>query len=124
MHGIIRGLLYVVLPPSECSISRVYSGGKFSIDAANGPVPGPHRVEVHILSRDLSDMKRGKYSMNDAESYTKASPASKGPLTVDIAPDKEIRIDITTQQAEGSATRLSKLKGRRTGGKGQVNSRK
>jgi hypothetical protein len=55
------------------------------------------RVEVHILSKDFSDLKRGKYSMDDVERYTKASPDATGPLTVEIAADKDIRIDIATK---------------------------
>jgi hypothetical protein len=39
-------------------------------------------------------MKSGNYSMDDAESYTKASPGAKGPLMAEIAADQEIQISI------------------------------
>lgn len=71
--------------------------GDFRIDAAHGPVPGPHRVEVNILSKDFSDLKSGKYSIDGAECYTKASPTATEPLTVEIAVDKELGINITTK---------------------------
>lgn len=78
-------------------IAHTHSFGKFSMDAAHGPVPGAHHVEVNILSRDSSNMKSGNYSMDDAESYTKASPGAKCPLMVEIAADQEIQISIVTR---------------------------
>lgn len=90
------GIVFMPEDPNA-PIARVYSTGEFSIEAANGPVPGPHRVEIHILSKDLSDMKSGKYSMDGPESYTKASPSATEPLMVDIEAGKDIRIDITTK---------------------------
>jgi acetyl esterase/lipase len=77
-------------------VAWVHSTGEFSIDAANGPVPGPHRVEVHILSKGFSHMKTGTYSMDQAESYRKPSPGAKEPLLVDIAADQEIQISVVT----------------------------
>ena len=67
------------------------------MDAAHGPVPGAHHVEVNILSRDSSNMKSGNYSMDDAESYTKVRPGAKGPLMAEIAADQEIQISIVTR---------------------------
>ena len=90
------GITFIPEDPNA-PIAWTHSGGKFSIDAANGPVPGRHRVEVHILSKDFSEMKSGKYSMDDSECYTKASPGAKGPLTVEIAVDEEIQIAIATK---------------------------
>lgn len=69
-------------------IARVYSGGEFRIDTAHGPVPGPHRVEVHILSKDFSDLKSGKHSMDDVERYTKASPYA-ATMTGDYDPESK-----------------------------------
>jgi len=76
------------------------AGGHFSIDAAHGPVPGLHRVEVHILSKDLSNLQSGNYTMDGSESYTKSSPSAAGPLTLEIVPDNEIKIDIATESVE------------------------
>jgi acetyl esterase/lipase len=74
-----------------------FSSGTFSIDAADGPVAGSYRIEVHVLSRDLSNMKTGNYSMDGPEHYTRASPASKEPIIVEIRPNEEIEIAITTR---------------------------
>ncbi|MDG2071931.1 MAG: alpha/beta hydrolase [Pseudomonadales bacterium] len=74
-----------------------HARGEFNIDVANGPVPGPHRVEVNILSRDMSDMASGRYSMESIEHYTKASPDASGPLMVEITADKEIQISIVSK---------------------------
>jgi hypothetical protein len=52
---------------------------------------------VHILSRNLSDMKSGNYSMLNAQTYTTASPGATEPLTVEIVEGREIQIDIVTQ---------------------------
>ena len=89
----------VTLIPEDpnAPIARVFSGGKFRIGSSDGPVPGPHRVEVHVLSKDFSDLKSGKYSMDDVERYTKAGPDATGPLTVEIAAHKDIQIDIVTK---------------------------
>jgi acetyl esterase/lipase len=91
------GVAFISEDPNAPIVWTYSLGGKLSIDAANGPVPGSHRVEVHILSKDFSEMKSGKYSTDDSECYTRTSPGAKGPLTVEIAADKEIRIAITTQ---------------------------
>lgn len=78
-------------------IAWAHARGEFNIDAANGPVPGPHRVEVNILSRDMSDMASGRYSMDAIEHYTKASPDASGPLVVEITADQEIQISIVSK---------------------------
>lgn len=75
----------------------MFAGGQFSIDRANGPVPGPHSVEVHILSRDMSDMQSGQYSMPGPERYTKVSPEAEVALTVEIGSGEELSISITTK---------------------------
>ncbi len=91
------GISFIPEDPNAPSIWE-YSGGEFSIDAANGPVPGAHRVEVHILSRDMSDMKSGRYSMDGAERYTRANPRTETPLTVEIGANEEVTIAITTRE--------------------------
>jgi predicted esterase len=74
-----------------------HARGEFNIDAANGPVQGPHCVEVKILSRDMSDMASGRYSMEAIEHYTNASPDASGPLMVEFTADKEIQISIVSK---------------------------
>lgn len=94
---LIWGGITLIPEDPNAPVAWVHSRGEFSIEAAKGPVPGPHRVEVHILSKDFSDMKSGRYSMDGAEFYKKASPDAKGPLTVEIAADREVQIDIVTR---------------------------
>ena len=71
---------------SNAPSSWVFSSGKLNIDATNGPVPGPHRAEVHVLSKNVSDMTKGKYSMDGPECYT---------TMVDLQADEEIDISIS-----------------------------
>jgi acetyl esterase/lipase len=89
----------VAFIPEDPSAPRAwtFSSGKFSIDAADGPVPGSYRIEVHVLSRDLSGMKSGNYTMDGPEHYTRASPTSNEPIVVEIRPNEEINIAITTR---------------------------
>ena len=90
------GITFIPEDPNAPS-TWVFSSGKFNIDAANGPVPGLHRIEVHILSKNLTDMTRGKYSMDGPEHYTKSSPGATEPLVVEIRADEKIEIAITTE---------------------------
>lgn len=90
------GITFIPEDPNA-PIAWVHSTGEFSIDAVNGLVPGTHRVEVHILSKDFSNMKTGRYSMDGAESFTKTSPDAKGPLMVEIAAGQEIHIAVVTK---------------------------
>ena len=73
---------------SNAPSTWVFSSGKLNIDAINGPVPGPHRVEVHVLSKNISDMTKGKYSMDGSECYT---------TMVDVQAGKEIDIAISRE---------------------------
>ena len=45
------------------------SNGVFGIPAEVGPVPGPHRVEVHHVSEQIPHTNTGGYSMDDAVRY-------------------------------------------------------
>jgi acetyl esterase/lipase len=82
-------------------IARAYihreASGEFSIDQPQGPFPGKHRVEVHLVSRDFSAPKAGAYSMEDAERYVHPNPSSVAPIAIDIVPGEEINIEITTK---------------------------
>ena len=90
------GIAFIPEDPNA-PIARAYANGKFSIETEHGPVPGTHRVEVHLLSRDFSTLSSGDYSMAGTERYTKASPGASVPLSVEIAPDTPLAIEITTK---------------------------
>jgi acetyl esterase/lipase len=93
---------WVTLIPEDdhAPIARAYvhrkSTGEFTIDQKHGPFPGKHRVEVHVVSRDFSTPKAGSYSMENAEKYTHPAPGSSAPILVDIVPEEEIQLEITT----------------------------
>ena len=90
------GVAFIPEDPNAPS-TWVFSSGKLNIDAASGPVPGPHRVEVHVLSKNIADMTKGTYSMDGPERYTKPSPDATEPLRVVIEANKQITIAITTE---------------------------
>ena len=75
LDGRPMGMVWVTfVPDDECSpIARVRihrdAEGIFEIPAAVGPVPGPHRVEVHHLSEQIPHTNVGTYSMDDAKRY-------------------------------------------------------
>ena len=75
-------------------VAWVHTRGEFQIDAVSGPLAGVHRVEVAILSKDLSDMKSGRYSKENAERYTGANPNASTPLNVEIESGKELHLSI------------------------------
>ncbi len=68
------GYAWITLTPDDDNAPsanvRVYAGGdgSFAIDAAHGPVTGPHRVQVHQLSTQIYD-RDGGYSMNDTRHF-------------------------------------------------------
>ncbi len=45
------------------------SSGKFKIDQAHGPCPGPHRVVVYQMATDAVTAMSGQYSIDDAVRY-------------------------------------------------------
>ena len=83
-------------PPATAYMGR-RNGGKFKIEAAVGPSVGRHRVEVHRVATDFLAPASGSYSLENAEKFTKKSPAGGG-LFVQIAPGvNEITIEIATE---------------------------
>jgi acetyl esterase/lipase len=91
------GIALIPEDPNAPIVWTHSAGGEFSIDAAHGPVPGPHRAEVHILSKDLSNLQSGYYTTDGSESYIKSSPNATGSLMVEIVSRKDIQIDIATE---------------------------
>ena len=94
---LVWGSIMLIPNDPNAPIAWTHSTGSFSIDAAHGPAPGPHRVEVHILSNDLSNLQSGEYTMKDSVSYTMASPRATEPISIEISANKELQIDIATK---------------------------
>jgi acetyl esterase/lipase len=108
LHDAQRAIRYVRhnaatfgIDPDRIGMLGFSAGGHLASAAAIGLSagdPGASDPIDRVSSRpDFSDLKSGKYSMDDVEHYTKASPGAAGPLTVEIAADKDIRIDIATK---------------------------
>ncbi|MDE0349177.1 MAG: alpha/beta hydrolase [Gammaproteobacteria bacterium] len=75
LDGKPMGMAWVTFLPDDerAPIARVRihrdSNGAFEIPADVGPVPGPHRVEVHHVSEQIPHTNTGGYSMDDAVRY-------------------------------------------------------
>ena len=83
-------------PPATAYMGR-RAEGKFEIAAAVGPAVGRYRVEAHRVAADFSAPTSGAYSLEDAEKFTKSSPAGDA-IVVQIAPGvNELKIEIATQ---------------------------
>ena len=65
---------------------RVHSGsdGSFAIAADQGPVPGPHRIEVHQLSTQIYD-RDGGYTLDNARRFE---------LRADIQADATLELNL------------------------------
>ncbi len=72
LDGEPMGMVWVTFLPDDenAPIARVRihrdTEGMFGIPAAVGPIPGPHRVEVHHVSEQIPHTNTGAYSMDDA----------------------------------------------------------
>lgn len=94
---------WVTLIPEDphAPIARAYvhrqSSGEFRIDQLHGPIPGRHRVEIHVVAEDFSAPQTGSYSMEDAKRYAHPAPGSTEPIMVKIVPGQEILLEITTK---------------------------
>ncbi len=83
-------------PPAMAYMGR-QSEGMFKIEAEVGPSVGRHRVEVHRVANDFSAPTSGSYSIENAELFTKASPAGDD-LVAQIVPGlNELNIIVATQ---------------------------
>ncbi len=75
LDGRPMGMVWVTFVPDDerAPIARVRihrdTDGMFEIPAGSGPVPGPHRVEVHHVSEQIPHVNTGSYSMDDASRY-------------------------------------------------------
>jgi acetyl esterase/lipase len=78
-----------LLPEDErCPIATAYlgkPGGRFAFDERNGPCPGRHRVELHIVSGAGADMKIGKTSLADAYVLRRPAPGAAAPIVIDVS---------------------------------------
>ncbi len=89
LDGRPMGMAWVTLVPDDerSPITRVRihrdSEGRFEIPVDVGPVPGPHRVEVHHLSEQIPHTNRGTYSLTDAVQYV---------TRVNIAPRRYVEL--------------------------------
>lgn len=93
LDGEPMGVVWVTfIPEDECApIARVYinraTEGMFEIDAAGGPVPGPHRVEVHHVSDQYPHTNTGAYTLDDACVYR---------TNLIVEPGKPIGLEMTS----------------------------
>ena len=73
LDGQAPGLAWVTLIPLDANapVARVRTDrgadGRFAIDAVHGPVPGPHRIEIHHLSTRHPFDASGDYTLDDAQ---------------------------------------------------------
>ncbi|MDP4640969.1 MAG: alpha/beta hydrolase [Pseudomonadales bacterium] len=76
LDGQALGLFWVTLIPLDgnAPTARVMANrsaaGRFEIDAEHGPVPGPHRAEIHHISDQYPHVATGVYSLDDAICYS------------------------------------------------------
>ncbi len=75
LDGRPMGMVWVTFVPDDerAPIARVRihrdTDGMFEIPVGSGPVPGPHRVEVHHVSEQIPHVNTGSYSLDDAGRY-------------------------------------------------------
>ena len=78
-------------PPAQ---ARTYRGeeGRFSIPASHGVVPGPHRVEVHHISKQFPPTNTGLYTLDDAAHYdVGVLEIGDEPVVIDVDSDAAVR---------------------------------
>lgn len=83
--------------PMARAVLSARDAGKFTIDRAHGPVPGRHRVEVHLTSKAPATNSEGRYSMEDAERFARAHPGDGSPIVLDLEPGQAVAIAIHTR---------------------------
>ena len=71
-------------PMARARFNRA-GGGRFSIDLAHGPTPGPHKVEVAHISNIYPHVATGEYSLVDARRYTVGIlDITDAPISIDL----------------------------------------
>jgi acetyl esterase/lipase len=97
LDGQVMGACWVSLLPIDgqntpYARTRVHrrSGGEFQIDAASGPLPGPHKVLVYHFTEQNPYSARGEYSLDDVEVYA---------TSIVIAADEPLSINVTAADA-------------------------
>lgn len=84
LDGSAMGLFWITLIPEDpqAPIARVMANrsadGHFTIAAEQGPVPGPHRVEIHHISDQYPHVATGVYSIDDATCYALNAAVAEG----------------------------------------------
>ena len=75
LDGAAMGMAWVTLEPLDrnAPLARTRTskgdGGKFTIPASHGIVPGPHRITVHHVSEQYPHVNTGVYTLDDAVRY-------------------------------------------------------
>ena len=75
LDGAAMGMAWVTLEPLDrnAPLARTRTskgdGGKFTIPASHGVVPGPHRITVHHVSEQYPHANTGVYTLDDAVRY-------------------------------------------------------
>jgi len=85
------GMAWITLIPDDSNApiarTRVYrsSAGAFAIDVDEGPVAGPHTIEIHHVSEQHPYTNSGAYSLSDAVRYESRAEIREGvALAVDV----------------------------------------
>ena len=75
LDGAPMGMAWLTLEPLDCNAPPARTrtskgeGGKFTIPASHGIVPGPHRITVHHVSEQYPHVNTGAYTLDDAVRY-------------------------------------------------------
>ena len=75
LDGAAMGMAWVTLEPLDrnAPLARTRTskgdGGRFTIPASHGVVPGPHRITVHHVSEQYPHVNTGVYTLDDAVRY-------------------------------------------------------
>ncbi len=91
----IQSASFTLVPPLESKSPSVYgvvSNGQYRLDRKNGPVPGPHRLEITIFSApEASDNTEGaQISVRELGSYSiEVQVPEKGSSSLDFVVDKQ-----------------------------------
>ena len=92
LNGEVPGSVWITFEPKDANappaVTRIdqSTGGKYEIDAVQGPVEGEHSVTVRLISRKYPQDATGRYTIEDEQVYRD---------TVEVVADNPLDIRIT-----------------------------